>query len=72
MSKNSPGQSRQQGQIVVEYLLLLIVAVAIVAFAIRGLVQRQEGQDGGVIIQVWDEMLRAIGSDPADDIKRGP
>lgn len=53
----------------VEYLLLLVVAVAIASFAIRSLVQRKEGSDGGVIIQVWNDILQAIGKDPADEIK---
>jgi uncharacterized protein (UPF0333 family) len=59
----------QRGQIVVEYLLLLLVAVAIVSFAVRALVYRKEGSEGGVIIQVWNEMLTAIGKDEADEVK---
>jgi uncharacterized protein (UPF0333 family) len=57
------------GQIVVEYLLLLIVAVTIVSLVVRGLVQRKEGTDGGVIIQVWNEMVTAIGKDEPDEVK---
>ncbi len=59
---------KQAGQIVVEYVLLLVFVVAIIAFAVRTLVQRTEGPDGGVIIRLWDEMIQSIAKDEADEV----
>ena len=60
---------RQSGQIVVEYILVLIVAVALAFVIVRGFINREEGNEG-LVIQAWMRMLGAIGSDTADDIKR--
>ncbi len=49
---------------IVEYVLLLVVAIAI-AFAIRmALVKTGEtSADSGAVIKQWDSMEQAIGSD---------
>ena len=60
---------RQTGQIVVEYLLLLVFVVVFLAGVTRLLVQRTEGSEGGVIIRLWNELLQAIGNDEADEVK---
>lgn len=57
---------RRRGQVVVEYVLLLVIAVGIAGLVMRSCVSRNEDQ-AGVIIQFWDEMLRVIGSDEADE-----
>lgn len=49
-----------------EYILLLVVAVAIAGLVLKGCVSRNEDQ-AGVLIQVWDEMLHIIGADHADE-----
>ena len=59
----------QRGQILVEYILLLIVAVGVAALMISSLVSRNP-DDPGFLISKWDKILRFIGADPADDVKR--
>lgn len=58
----------QRGQIVVEYLLLLIVVVTAVSIVVRFLVQRTEGPEGGAIIRIWNDMLQTIATDKADEV----
>lgn len=68
--RNGKRPKRQDtGQIVVEYVLLMIVAVTISALVMRSCVSRQEDQ-AGVIIQLWDTMVRTIGVDTADEINK--
>jgi hypothetical protein len=68
--RNGKTSKRQDtGQIVVEYVLLMIVAVALSALVMRSCVSRQEDQ-AGMIIQLWDTMVRTIGADTADEIKK--
>ena len=50
-----------------EYVLLLVVAIVVISIAIKALVQRKQGEEG-VIIQVWSDMLTAIGNDEPDDV----
>ncbi|MGE3973767.1 MAG: hypothetical protein AB7F59_04495 [Bdellovibrionales bacterium] len=56
------------GQIVVEYVMLMIVAIAIASLMMRGCVSRQQDQ-AGMMIQLWDKMLLVIGEDTADELK---
>ncbi len=56
----------RRGQVVVEYVLLLVVAVAIFGLAMKSCVSRQE-DDAGVVIQFWDDMIKILGSDFADE-----
>ncbi len=51
---------------VVEYVMLLIIAVAISSLVMKGCVSRNES-DAGVIIQFWDQVLKMIGEDFADE-----
>jgi hypothetical protein len=51
---------------VVEYVLLLILAVFIASLTMRSCVSRQEDQ-AGVVIQFWDDMMKIIGGDLADE-----
>ena len=60
----------QQGQIIVEYVLLLIVAVAVAAILVNVMVSRDQSEPG-FLIRKWDQILRFIGDDPSDDIRRG-
>ena len=59
----------QKGQILVEYILLLIVAVAVASLMISAMVSRNP-EDPGFLISKWDKILRFIGADAADDVKR--
>lgn len=57
---------RQSGQIVVEYTLLLVVAIAIVTILVGLLVSR--GESRGYLIQAWSGIIFVIGDDLADDL----
>jgi len=52
----------QLGQVAVEYVLLLVVATLLAGLLVRGCVSRNE-DDPGLIIKVWDQMLKSIGQD---------
>lgn len=55
----------ESGQLILEYVLLLTVAVAVAIIATTALVSR--GDEKGVIILAWQRILIEIGKDPADD-----
>lgn len=52
-----------------EYVLLLVVAVAIAASLTRLLIGRDEGSPG-FVIEAWNAILIEIGKDYPDDIRR--
>lgn len=52
----------QRGQVLVEYILLLVIAVVCATLLIKGLVGRSEGSEG-VIIKQWNRILVAMGHD---------
>ena len=63
------GQLRSaRGQIVVEYVLLLIIAVSI-AMLITSLMVSRNAESPGFLIKTWRVMLDTMGADPADDLK---
>lgn len=57
---------RQGGQIIIEYVLLLAIAVAIALLITRTMIGRQEGNEG-FVIQAWQKLIEQIGKDAADD-----
>lgn len=59
----------QSGQIVVEYLLLLVVAVGLATLITKTMINRDESNPG-IVLSAWRDLLTAIGSDKADDIQR--
>lgn len=73
-SDNPPfGQSDrlgQRGQIVVEYVLLLVVAVSLATLITRTMISQSQGQTG-FVISFWQEIITQIGADKADDIESG-
>jgi uncharacterized protein (UPF0333 family) len=62
---------RQSGQIVVEYVLLLMVGV-IIAFTITTTMVSRDPNSPGFLIAKWRSIIEMIGADPADDIVSGP
>ncbi len=69
MNKNPPNfRSRlsQQGQVLVEYLLLMVIAVSCATILTTQLVGRGDGKKQGMIIKAWDKILKTIGNDLPD------
>lgn len=71
LSKLSPrlsSHTRQAGQVVVEYALVLVVIITIGITVVRQLVSRDGGRDGesGAIIMIWKSVTDAIAKDPVD------
>lgn len=58
-----------RGQIVIEYVLLMIFAFTIAAILTRAMVGRDK-DNPGFVIEAWQAMLQQIGADRADDINR--
>ncbi len=64
----SPQQSKRRGdlgQIAIEYVLILFVAVTMAVLVSKELVSR-DPQDPGHIVKAWVNILQTIGSDIAD------
>ena len=57
----------QSGQIVLEYVLLLVIGVAVAATLTTLLVSRNP-ESTGMIVLKWNQIVQAIGADYADDI----
>ncbi len=60
-------RQRRLGQVVVEYVILLMVAVAVSSLAVKSCVRRTEGDEAGSVIVYWDGLLKTIGRDLADE-----
>lgn len=58
----------QQGQIVVEYVLLLVVGVSIAALITTSVVSRNP-ESPGFLVKKWVDLINLIGEDTADDLK---
>lgn len=57
----------QSGQILVEYILLLLIAVSSAMILTTALVgRRTEDENSGVIIKSWHKIIRVIGNDLPD------
>jgi hypothetical protein len=54
--------NKSSGQIIVEYVLLLVVVVGVAALIVHGVASRSK-DDPGFLIQAWDNMIKTIGSD---------
>ncbi|MBX3040141.1 MAG: hypothetical protein KF789_05455 [Bdellovibrionaceae bacterium] len=55
----------KSGQIVIEYMLLLVIAIAISAIMVRGLANRTEGSEG-IVVKRWKQIQEEIGNDLPD------
>lgn len=71
--KNSPDQNKpkgswgQRGQIVLEYVLILVAAVAIAVMLTRLIVSR-DPDSSGFLVKKWHEILQFIATDRPDDL----
>jgi hypothetical protein len=72
--KLTGGQKRNQGQIVVEYVLLLVVTVSIAVLLTKGLIGRNPDdlESNGVMIQKWEQLRNAIAQDRIDTVEEAP
>jgi len=78
------GRKNQRGQILVEYILLLFIAVSCATILVKALVGRGDGgvqpaasggslsstAQTGIIIDAWNRMIQAIGNDLPDCSKQ--
>lgn len=55
-------RKRESGQILIEYLLLMLVTIGIAALFVRTLVSRSSS-DSGALLQRWDAVNKQIGAD---------
>ena len=61
-------KSNQSGQILVEYILLMVVVVS-VALLITSVMVSRHSERPGFLIAKWYEIIKMIGDDPADDLR---
>lgn len=62
--KSDLKKSKKSGQVLVEYLLLMVIAVGCSALLTKQLVSRSN--QPGLIISAWDRILKQIGRDVPD------
>lgn len=55
----------RKGQIVVEYVLLLVIAVGLAALLVSQLVSRNPDEPG-IVVSKWQAILKVIGDDVPD------
>jgi hypothetical protein len=56
------------GQIVVEYVLLLVIGVTIAVLITSTMVSRNPDSPG-FLVKKWSDIIQLIGQDTADDLK---
>ncbi|MAF89777.1 MAG: hypothetical protein VX583_00195 [Bdellovibrionota bacterium] len=54
----------QKGQLAVEYVLMVVAAVTVATLIVTALVSRSTDEPG-LVIQVWQNIVNAIGNDNA-------
>ncbi len=59
----------EAGQVVVEYVLLLVASVVLAMLITRLMVGRDPGNPG-FVISAWNSIVEEIGADKADDLRR--
>ena len=64
------GLKNKSGQILVEYMLLMVIAVGCATLLVKGLIGRGDEGSRGAIIQQWDRILHIIGNDLPDCAKQ--
>lgn len=57
---------RQSGQVIIEYILLMVVVVGIAAMIVKGVIHRDKS-DAGFLIQAWSDLVITIGKDCVDN-----
>ncbi|UOF01451.1 hypothetical protein ACES2L_11100 [Bdellovibrio bacteriovorus] len=62
-------KKNNKGQIVVEYVLLLVVATGVAAFLISQLVSRNPDEPG-ILVAKWHGILKVVADDKPDARKK--
>lgn len=57
-----------RGQILVEYILLMVIVVSVALLITSFMVSRNSDRPG-FLISKWYQIIQVIGEDPADDLK---
>lgn len=63
----------QKGQVLVEYMLLLLISVSFASVLVSKLISRkadEQGKADGIIIESWQRMLKSLGNDLPDCSKQ--
>ena len=60
---------KNSGQVLVEYMLLLLISVSFATLLVSKLVSRKDGAEGVIIIS-WSKMLKILGNDLPDCAKQ--
>lgn len=68
-TSNYANRLGQRGQVVVEYVLLLVASVT-VAFMITKMMVGRDPGNPGYVISAWQAIIEEIARDKPDDIKR--
>lgn len=69
MNSSFQKRSQQKGQVIIEYVLLLVIAVSLAALITKELVSREDGNEGALVLK-WQSLLKVIGDDLPDDPKK--
>ena len=65
IGSSSHSLQNSRGQVVIEYVLLLVIAVAVAALISKELVNR-DPDNTGILVQKWLDIQNTIGSDVPD------
>ncbi|MES2767911.1 MAG: hypothetical protein V4596_02095 [Bdellovibrionota bacterium] len=57
---------RQGGQVIIEYILLMVIVVGIAAAILKGVIHRDKSE-AGFLIQAWSDLVQTIGNDCVDN-----
>ncbi len=72
-SQKSRLSFNQKGQVLVEYMLLLLISVSFATLLVSKLISRKTdgaGKADGIIIESWSRMLKTLGNDLPDCSKQ--
>ncbi len=58
-------RKKNNGQVLVEYLLLMVIAIGISTMLTKKLISRSDSETG-IIVDAWDRILTQIGRDVPD------
>lgn len=58
--------ANRSGQVVIEYILLMVVMAGIGAFIVRSIVSRN-ADEPGLIVAKWNQILQVIANDNPED-----